>query len=156
MDVAAACRRLSTQARVGALATLARDPLDHPFATLVAIAADAGGQPLFVLSSLAEHTKNLQRDGRASLLLWHADSVANVAVDPLASERMTLVGVCAPVPTAEVPAARAMFLAAHPAGAAYASLGDFAVWRLAVAQARWIGGFGRMTWIDGDAYARGG
>jgi putative heme iron utilization protein len=149
VDVGLACRKLASRARIGSLATLARDPAGHPFATLVAVAIDHGGQPLFCLSALAEHTKNLRHDSRASLLVWDASAGG----DPLAAERMTLVGLCAPVPAGEADEARARFLSLHSDAVAYASLPDFAVWRLAVTQARWIGGFGRMTWVDGDAYA---
>jgi putative heme iron utilization protein len=150
MDVALACRELASRARIGSLATLARDPAGHPFATLVAVATDPAGQPLFYLSALAEHTKNLRQDPRASLLVWDAGGGA----DPLAAERVTLIGLCAPVPADAAAEARSRFLSAHTDALAYASLPDFAVWRLAVAQARWIGGFGRMTWVEGDAYAR--
>ncbi len=67
---------------------------------------------------------------------------------------MTLVGACAPVPAEDGAAARAAFLGAHASASAYAALPDFALWRLEVSSVRWIGGFGRMTWIDGGAYAR--
>lgn len=152
MEAALASRTLASRARVGSLATVARDPAGHPFATLVAVAVDAAGQPLFFLSSLAEHTKNLRADARASLLVWDAAGGG----DPLAAERVTLVGACSPVTGDETAAARATVLAAHPGASTYAALPDFAVWRLAVTQARWIGGFGRMTWIDGDAYKSAG
>jgi hypothetical protein len=75
------------------------------------------------------------------------------AADPLAAGRMTLLGACARVPGAERDAAIAAFLDVHPGASSYAGFGDFAVWRLEVSQARWIGGFGRMEWIDGRAYA---
>jgi putative heme iron utilization protein len=150
MDAASTCRALARRARFGALATLtagAREPAGWPFATLVAVAFDASGRPLMLLSRLAEHTKNLEASGRASLLVTEHDEA-----DPLAAGRMTLVGTCARVPDAERDAALAAFLDAHPEASSYAGFGDFAVWRLDVAQARWIGGFGRMEWIDGDAY----
>jgi heme iron utilization protein len=149
--VATTCRDLASRARFGSLATVARDPAGHPFVTLVAVATDEAGRPLLYLSDLAEHTKNLGQDARASLLVWET------ADDPLAAGRMTLVGACARLAAggSEMAGARGAFLAAHPAAATYASLPDFALWRLEVASVRWIGGFGRMTWIDGDAYARG-
>ena len=138
------CRDLLAKARHGVLATVAREPEGWPFASLVAVACDTQRRPLLLLSRLAEHTKNLEIDGRASLLL--SDPAAS---DPLATGRMTVLGRCAPVPQDERAQALEAFLTAHPEAAPYASLGDFAPWRLEVARVRWVGGFGRMTWIDG-------
>jgi putative heme iron utilization protein len=150
MEAATNCRALARRARFGALATTARDPAGWPFATLVAVAFDALGRPLFLLSRLAEHTKNLEASDRASLLVTDEGEP-----DPLAAGRMTLVGACARVPEAERDAALAAFLDVHPEASSYAGFKDFGVWRLEVSQARWIGGFGRMEWIDGKVYAGG-
>lgn len=148
-DSAAACRDLASTAMFGMLATAARDFAGHPFATLVAIAFDPRAQPLLLLSELAEHGKNLRADRRASLLI--ADP--NAASDPLAGSRMTLLGLCTPVAAAEIDAAREQYLARHPKAAGYARFRDFAMWRLDVAQVRWIAGFGRMQWVSAEDYA---
>ena len=50
------------------LATLTADPPGFPFGSLVSYAVDATGNPLFFISELAEHTRNLRADSRASLL----------------------------------------------------------------------------------------
>ena len=146
----AACRALAARARFASLATVARDPRGWPFATLVAVAFDARGRPLLLLSKLAEHTKNLQADPKASLLVSDAE-----AGDPLAAGRMTLVGEAALVAADERTAAREAFLATHPDAATYVSFADFGMWRIEVSQVRWVGGFGRMTWIAGADYAAG-
>jgi len=147
-SAARACRELASRVRHGALATASSssEAPGFPFATLVAIAFDARGRPLMLLSRLAEHTKNLEACERASLL------VTEPAADPLAAGRMTLVGTCARVPGEECEDARAAFLAAHPEAARYAGFSDFGYWRLEVASVRWVGGFGRMEWVDGAAY----
>jgi putative heme iron utilization protein len=44
--------------------------------------------------------------------------------------------------------ARAAFFAAHPHSAYYADFRDFAFWRLHVEHVRYIGGYGRMSWIS--------
>jgi putative heme iron utilization protein len=148
-----ACRDLAASSRFGALATVARDPAGWPFATLVAVAFDDRWRPLFLLSRLAEHTKNLEQSARASLLVSEGAPGAGAsppAADPLAAGRMTLVGECAPAPAGE---ARDRFLHTHPEAAAYADFADFAFWRMDVAQVRWVGGFGRMEWVSGGEFA---
>jgi putative heme iron utilization protein len=147
---ATACRTLASRARFGALATVARDPAGWPFVTLVAVSFDERGRPLLLLSRLAEHTKNLVACARASLMVSDASGG-----DPLASPRMTLVGECARVTGEETENERVVFLTAHPEAAAYASLADFEPWRLEVAHVRFVGGFGRMSWLDASEYGSG-
>lgn len=96
----------------------------------------------------AEHTKNLEADGRASILVAEPHAVD----DPLAASRMTIVGNC--TRTSDSAAARARFLEVHPKARQYVALADFAMWRLEVVGVRWIGGFGRMDWVGRDAYLR--
>ena len=102
------------------------------------------GNPVFLISGLAEHTKNLERDPRASLMV--AESGAD---DPLANGRVTLLGPCTRV-EGDDGRARAAFLAAHPNAAYYADFRDFAFWTLRVNAIRYIGGYGRMSWITQD------
>ena len=84
-------RTLVTQASTGTLCSLALEPEGHPYGSFVTVAFD-GGDPVFLLSALAEHTKNLQRDPRASLLV-----AEDVSDDPLANGRVTLLGSCRPL-----------------------------------------------------------
>jgi putative heme iron utilization protein len=155
--VSRACRGLAAGARFGALATLARGVAPWPFATLVAVSFDARGRPLFLLSRLAEHTKNLEACPRASLLV-SADAPSGG--EPLALGRMTLVGECRRLErgvqdaAADESEARARFLAAHPDASGYSAFPDFDMWRLEVAHVRWVGGFGAMDWVNGDDYGR--
>ena len=138
-------RTLVTQASTGTLCSLAIEPADHPYGSFVTVAFD-GGDPVFLLSALAEHTKNLQRDARASLLV-----AEDVSDDPLANGRVTLLGSCRPV-EGDPASARVAFLHAHPHSAYYADFRDFGFWRLGVESVRYIGGYGRMSWVEKAAW----
>jgi putative heme iron utilization protein len=110
---------------------------------------DGRGQPCFFVSTMAEHTRNLDADPRASLLVVE-DTPAGA--DPLASGRVTLLGAAEEVVDPdERAAARAGYLAANPA-AFYVDYGDFRCLRLAVTDIRYVGGFGRMSWVDVSSY----
>ena len=133
----------------GALATIAVDPPGFPFGSVITYGVDAAGRPSFFVSTLAEHTRNLEADPRASLLVVE-DSPPGA--DPLASGRVTLMGAVAEVADPdERAAARAGYLAANPA-AFYVDYGDFRCLRMAVTAIRYVGGFGRMSWVDGPDY----
>jgi putative heme iron utilization protein len=133
-------RTLVAQISTGTLCTLAIDPEGYPYGSFVTVASD-NGDPVFLISGLAEHTKNLERDPRASLLVAEGGSD-----DPLANGRVTMLGPCTRV-EGDGGRARAVFLAAHPNAAYYADFRDFAFWKLHVNAIRYIGGYGRMSWI---------
>src|SRR5207237_1437120 len=73
----------------GALSTIAVTPAGTPFGSVVTYGLDSAGQPCFFVSTMAEHTRNLDADARASLLV--VEDVP-AGADPLASGRVTLVG----------------------------------------------------------------
>jgi putative heme iron utilization protein len=134
-------RTLVAQIPTGTLCTLAAEPAGYPYGSFVTVGFDAG-DPVFLISGLAEHTKNLERDPRASLLVAEGG-----ADDPLANGRVTMLGPCTRV-EGDDGRARAAFLAAHPNAAYYADFNDFGFWRLRVESIRYIGGYGRMSWIS--------
>ena len=131
----------------GTLATLTED--GYPFGSVVQYVLDDRGQPVMLMSELAEHTKNIRRDGRASVLV---SSSVMPGDDPMALPRVTLVGSLVPVAAQELAELQARFLAEHPSAASYAAFGDFGWWRLALDSVRFVGGYGRMSWVDVDAY----
>jgi len=122
--------------RAGTLATIDRNT-GHPFASLVNVATDSDGAPLILVSRLATHTANLERDGRASLLL-----AIGGKGDPLAHPRLTVLGEMSP---SEEDRVRRRFLARHPKSALYAGFADFSFWRMDVASAHLNGGFARAA-----------
>jgi hypothetical protein len=102
-----------------------------------------GGDPIFLLSRLALHTRNLLVDTRASLLLDATDSRG----DSLAGARISLMG---DIREDADPIAQRRFLARHPQAAAYATFADFAFFRMRVQSAHLIEGFGRITSLPGE------
>ena len=100
---------------------------------------------------MAEHTQNALRDPRASLLV--AEPVPEGA-DPLASGRVTLLGLLTPIDDDERDIARARYLEANPAASYYIDFGDFTFLRLTVDHIRYVGGYGRMSWVDAADYTR--
>jgi heme iron utilization protein len=143
------CRTLAAQARSAALCTVARDPAGFPYGSLVTVAVDGEGRPLLLLSTLAEHTQNLAHRDDASILLTEPIDPAR---SPLAIGRVTLLGPCRRVPDGEREAARATFLAVQADAAYYVDFKDFAFYRLEPVTLRYVGGFGRMSWVSADDY----
>jgi putative heme iron utilization protein len=133
----------------GVLSTLALDPPGYPFGSAATYALDEEGRPLLFVSRMAEHTRNAAADARASLIV--AEPVPEGS-DPLAAGRVTLVGDLLEVGPAERAAVRDRYLAANPSSAYYIDFGDFSFWRLEVRSVRYVGGYGRMSWVEASDY----
>lgn len=131
-----AARFLLRRARHAALGTIAEDR--RPHVSLVEVVADGGGAPMVLVSALAQHTVNLRRDPSASLLIG-GDEMR------LDAPRVTMTGTLRPDGDE---AKKARYVAQIPAAAAYASFGDFSLWRMSVERAHLVAGFGRIAWID--------
>ncbi|MCU1393708.1 MAG: hypothetical protein JWM34_2136 [Ilumatobacteraceae bacterium] len=144
------CRTLVAGASRGALSTLAADPAGYPYGSVATYALDPQGNPLFFVSLMAEHTQNAIRDPRASLLVTED---VPAGADPLASGRATLMGTLTAVDDAGRAEVRDAYLAANPSAAYYIDFGDFVFYRLTVESIRYVGGYGRMSWVDSAAYA---
>ena len=138
---------LATAVTDGALATTSIAHAGCPYGSLVLLALYQR-EPVFLLSALAEHTQNLRASSACSVMVKEAGPN-----NPLALGRVSLVGTCAPIGAPEdLRGAREAFLHKHPSASFYADFGDFAFWKLQVTAARYIGGFGRMSWIDANAW----
>src|SRR4051794_32886006 len=79
-------RTLAARVTTGTLATIALDPAGFPYGSFVTFGLD-GGSPAFLISEMAEHTRNLRADSRTSLLVAEPGTG-----DPLARARVTLIG----------------------------------------------------------------
>lgn len=143
-EMAAEARMVLRSRRSAALATALTTEAGWPYASLVTVACDTDGSPILLLSALSDHTRNLDQDPRASLLLEDASRRANPQTGP----RLTLLGRI--VPDTE-PRLRRRFLARHPGAALYADFADFRIFHMNVERAHWVGGFGKARWLDAGA-----
>lgn len=136
-EIAADARSLMRRAFKASLASL-DSPSGTPYASLITVGTEPSGAPIFLISTLARHTRNLVDDPRASILIDGTDAAA----DPLQGARLTLSGKAEKV-TGE--AVKRRFLARHPEAGFYVDFPDFSFWRLALEGAHYIGGFGRIV-----------
>jgi putative heme iron utilization protein len=141
-------RTLLHVGRTGTLATLSRRHAGFPFASVMPYGLDHDGRPTFLISTMAMHTRNLESDGRASLLVTQP----GWAEDPLAGARATLVGRVDPLGEDAVAAVRDDYLARHETARYWVDFDDFGFWRMAVEEIYFVGGFGAMGWVATGEY----
>jgi heme oxygenase (biliverdin-IX-beta and delta-forming) len=147
------CRTLASQATSATLSTIARDPRGFPYGSLVTVAVDDVGRPLLLLSELAEHTGNLQARAEASVLLTEPLGGHD---QPLALGRVTILGPCVKVASAECAGVREAFLRQRPSAAYYVDFDDVGFYRVEPTALRYVGGFGRMSWVSAEDYRAAG
>ena len=82
-------RRLLRRQQHGVLSTLSKKLDGYPFGSVTPFVLDHQARPVILISTLAEHTKNIAADPRVSLLAH--DSSADIQ----ANARVTVVGHCA-------------------------------------------------------------
>jgi heme iron utilization protein len=135
-------RRLIRATDRATLATnLAASEGAWPYASLVLVAVDYDASPLLLISTLAEHTKNVQQDPRVSLLFDGTQGLD----DPLTGARVTVLGELRPD---NDPVRLRRFVARHPSAALYAGFKDFGLYRLQITRTHLVAGFGRIHWVD--------
>jgi hypothetical protein len=122
------------------LATHSTQLAGYPYATAVPLVVNGSHQPVLLISALAEHTKNLLADPRASLSVVE-DGRSNIQN----AARMTLLGTFECLGASSEVAAR--YLRYQPEAGQYLEL-DFMFFRLNIERVRYIAGFGEMGWLD--------
>jgi len=130
--------------RAARAATLATQMEGQPFASLVTPACAPDLSPLLWLSTMSEHTRQLQREPRCALLFSGKAESAN----PQTAPRVTVTGLAELITDA---ALKARWLARHPYAALYAEFGDFGLWRVKPQGALLVGGFARATRLKREA-----
>ncbi len=111
---------------------------------------DDHGRPIFLISTMAMHTQNLQADARASFLVTEEDSDG----EPLGASRVTLVGNVRPVPNTELAEVRKLYLERQANSKYWVDFEDFSFYRMDVLDVYYVGGFGVMGWVSASDYDR--
>ena len=134
--------------RIGSLSTLSRKQPGFPFGSVMPYALDARGRPIFLISSMAMHTQNLQADARASLLVTQPDASG----DPLGASRVTVMGNVLSIPEPEVAETRQLYLERYENSKYWVDFEDFSFYRMDVLDVYYVGGFGVMGWVQAADY----
>jgi len=128
----------------GVLSTHSKSMPGFPFGSVVPYCLDAQGRPLILISRIAQHTHNLQRDGKCSLLVGERGSE-----DVQAAGRLTLLAEARQlVEPSAVEVAAERYYRYFPDSRDYHSAHDFDFWVLQPVRWRFIGGFGAIHWLQ--------
>lgn len=144
--IAREARRMLRAHRYGALSTLSKKFDGYPFGSITPYLVDHDGSLLILISTLAEHTKNILHDPRVSLIT-HDQRDPNIQTQG----RVTVIGNAELEPRREQAGQR--YLRYFPEAQTYLAMHDFSFYRILPVAIRYIGGFGKIHWIDMENYA---
>ncbi|MCY1413232.1 heme oxygenase, HugZ family [compost metagenome] len=142
--VAQQARELLLKEYRGVLSTHSKSMPGFPFGSVVPYCLDADGNPLILISRIAQHTHNLQKDPKCSLLVGERD-----AEDVQAVGRLTVLAHAHKLEEpAQIEAAAERYYRYFPESSNYHQAHDFDFWVLKPVRHRYIGGFGAIHWVD--------
>lgn len=143
--IAVEARQLLKAHRYGALCTLSKKFEGHPFGSITPYLVDHDGSLLILISTLAEHTKNILHDPRVSLIT-HNQENPHIQTQG----RVTVLG--SAIPVADRVGTGLRYLRYFPEARTYFSMHDFSFYRIVPEAIRYIGGFGNIYWIKAVDY----
>jgi heme iron utilization protein len=133
-------RQLWSTSFHGLLSTHSAKYAGYPFGSLLPICRDAKGQPLLMISHLAQHTRNLDADPRCSLTLTQPGQ-GDVQQWP----RLTCLADAQPVTSSQQ---LERYYRYYPDSRRYHKELNFRLYRLLPKQFYFIAGFGSARWFE--------
>lgn len=146
MSNAHEARRMLRAHRYGAMSTLSKKFDGYPFGSITPYLVDHDGSLLILISTLAEHTKNIGHDPRVSLIA-HDQRDPNIQTQG----RVTVIGNAQPEPNRAQAGLR--YLSYFPEARNYFEMHDFSFYRILPVAIRYIGGFGKIHWVNMENYS---
>ena len=132
-------------AQKGILSTHSAKFEGYPFGSVAPYVVNQQGMPVILISSLAEHTKNIIQNAHVSLVVFNneADLQANGRLTLLARAEQT---------DKQNGLLRDRYLRYMPQAETYFDAHDFSFYTLYITHARYIAGFGKMGWVEGEDF----
>lgn len=127
------------------LSTLSVKLEGFPFGSVVPYCLNNAGWPVVLISTIAEHTKNIKADNHCSL------TIVMDGKDVQANGRICLIGHMK-VLHSEEKEIMERYYTQFPNSRSYDATHDFLFYQLAPVSIRYIGGFGQIHWFKPDDF----
>jgi hypothetical protein len=135
-------RRLLRRYRAGVISTHSASHPGFPYGSALPFCTDQRGRIVVLISHLAEHTRNVDRDARVSF------AVSPPGPDLQTQPRLTVLGEALRMDDQGL---SQRYLRLFPEGREYLAIGGFHFYAVEPGHARFIAGFGSLHWIEGNS-----
>lgn len=132
----------------GVISTISHNLRGYPFGSVSPFISCSEGKLYFYISDIAQHAKNLEKDSRMSLTVFHQAEEG----DQNAHGRVTVVGDAAPIKGDKAKQILEQYVRRFPEAETYKQAHDFNVWQMDVVRVRYIGGFGKIFWLEQEEW----
>jgi len=143
---AKAARNILLSQYQGTLSTHSVDVAGYPFGSVVPYCLNKSGLPIILISTIAQHTKNIKSDPKVSLLVTEPD-----ADDVQTVGRTTYIGDAEILDQNDVDSIE-RYYQYFPQSRDYHLTHDFNFYYIKPARIRFIGGFGQIYWIEKEEF----
>jgi putative heme iron utilization protein len=137
----ATSRSLLNTKDFGILSTLSVKLGGFPFGSVVPYCLDENGMVVILISTIAQHTKNIIEDDRCSM------TVINEADDVQANGRLCIIGHMESLLENDADV-KERYYRHFPKSREYSNTHNFSFYRLRPISVRYIGGFGAIHWFE--------
>lgn len=135
----------------GVLSTYSVDVDGFPFGSVTPYSLSNCYNPLIYISNIAQHTKNIDQDNRVALTILEKASYGDNA-KPQSHGRVTIMGKASRVPTQQTELFQ-NYYQRFPEAEGFQQTHGFYLYQIEPVRIRYIGGFGKIFWLDADALA---
>ena len=129
----------------GILSTISKKNKDYPFGSFTTFITGRDRKIYFYLSDIAQHTINFKNNSRACLTISRNK---DDNYDVQNCQRLTLMGDIKNVPKENLQYCKNKFFFIFPESKKYLKFHGFNFYQLEINSVRWIGGFGKIAWLD--------
>ncbi len=145
MTIGTEARALLLKNSQAILSTNSVEMEGYPFGSVVPYCLDRTGNPIVLISQIAQHTKNILADPKVSMI-----TIEQNIDDVQVGGRLTWVADVISLQGAKSEAAAERYSRYFPQSKDFHTVHDFDFYRLELVRARYIGGFGKIHWISPD------
>ncbi|NEQ96904.1 MAG: pyridoxamine 5'-phosphate oxidase [Cyanothece sp. SIO2G6] len=150
MQAIPATKTLLQQQSFGVLSTHSVDVAGFPFGSVTPYSLTLDYHPLIYISNIAQHTQNIIADSRVALTILADTPPETPKTDPQTRPRITILGHAIPV-LPDDPASDALhqiYFNQFPDAQAILSQLGFHLYHIQPVRLRYIGGFGKICWVE--------
>ena len=143
-----AARSLMMSEYQGILSTFSVEAQGYPFGSVIPYCFDRQGRPVILISRIAQHTKNILANPKVSLIVieWDVDDIQ-------ANGRVTYLGELKLISTDDADTME-RYYRFFPDARDYHKTHDFDFYHLEFYRVRFIGGFGKIYWVERNAFLK--
>jgi len=126
------------------LSTISVSKKDYPFGSYVSYISGRDRSIYLYLSDIAEHTKNLKNNPKSCITITREKTSG----DKQESERLSLIGNLHQVDDEKIDFCKERYYTFFKNSEKYAEFHSFNFYQFAINDIRWIGGFGKIGWLN--------